>query len=97
MNHTNFYFLFELYSNNYGHDLLDQNSNNYSKYFTINSSYYICGDFFNYTSNRLNITRCNSTVNLLVPHDSNDKMCIDLNNSLLGGNYFSVDKNFFIR
>ena len=78
LNNTNYYLAFQLFTQN-GHNLLDQNSNNYSKYFTINSSYTVIAH--NHTfSNALNVNRCNSTLNELI-HDSNNTMCIDFNDS----------------
>ena len=83
-NNTNFFLAFDLRSIGYGY--IFEEGSNYSKYFEFKSYYY------GKNHSVLNLTRCNTTENNLTKGLGFFGMCLDFNNSRLGGNYFSYGR-----
>ena len=77
------YFAIKMTDNN-SVDLLYQNSN-FLKYFTYESQFVGVGNH----TNDLDLSYCNSIHSQFLPNDSN-LLCLNLNNSQLGGNFFSA-------
>ena len=92
LNNTNFFLAFRIINKEIS--VFDKNDKrNLSKYFTFYSGY-INGSF----SNSLEVNSCNSIANNKVSqlNGRNDTMCLDFNNSNLGGNYFSDNNRKFV-
>ena len=89
LNNSNFYLAFQLFDTSQSIKIFHENSN-YSQYFTFEPIYYD-----NNVNKSLNVTRCDNIDDAFVA-TSDDTMCLNFNNSQLGGNYFSSVRALYV-